>query len=251
VRRATWVWTRPDPTELVTWAQGHHVVELFVDVGADVASDGDLDWLRPVVQQAHAAGVRVSALGGDAAWIDRPRDGVAWTNAVLSVGLFDGVHVDVEPWSRDDWPDRQRELVEDYLQLLREVAGVCPVPLEADVPFWLHEVTTSRGTPVDAAVMGIVDAVTVLSYRNVATGEDSITAVGAAGLVTAGRVGIPCRLAVETNDLGPEPVQRKQTFHGLGSRALDAALESVDEVQSGVAAYAGVAVHDYEGWRAL
>ena len=76
--------------------------------------------------------------------------------------------------------------------------------------------------------MTVLDAVTVLSYRNTVTGPDSITDVAASALASADTAGIPCRLAVETQDLGPDPVARKQTFHGLGKAALDHALGEVD-----------------------
>ena len=91
----------------------------------------------------------------------------------------------------------------------------------------------------------------MLSFRNVATGPDSIIDVARTSLATADRLGIPCRLAVETNDLGPDPVQRKQTFFARGHAAMAEALEVVDAEAARVPAYAGMAVHDQDGWRAL
>ena len=250
-KRATWVWTRPAAKTLVQWAVKHRVAELFVYVGPGVASSPDLKWVRSVSTQAHAAGIRVSALGGETTWIDTPAAALAWQRSALSTGLFDGVHVDVEPWTRTDWDSRRADVVAGYLEVLRQLATDTTLPLEADIAFWLHEVPTSTGTPLDEALMRIVDAVTVMSYRNTATGPDSITAVGAHELATAASAGIPCRLAVETNYLGPDPVSRKQTFHGLGRTALDNALAAVDSAEAGVSSYNGIAIHDYAGWRSL
>lgn len=251
MQRATWVWGRPDAEELVSWAVRHDVGELFLGVGADIDISPDLPWARAVVEQANDAGLKVSALGGDQGWIDQPADALAWARAAITTGLFAGIHVDIEPWARSDWDRRRRSIVTAYLFLLRRLAASCPVPLEADIAHWLHEVPTATGDPLDTAVMDIVDAVTVLSFRNTATGPDSITHVGAPGLATARSVGIRCRLAVETNHLGDDPESRKQTFFGLGKAPLTAALETVDAMETSVASYNGIAVHDHEGWLAL
>jgi hypothetical protein len=236
---------------MLDWARKHDVGELFLGVGLDLSLSGDLPWVRDVVRRARVAGIRVSALGGDPDWVDRHPDALAWVRSVVNTGLFDGVHLDVEPWARDDWEVRRPDLVTGYLELLRRVADVCPLPLEADIAFWLHEVPSRRGTPLDAAVMRVVDAVTVLSYRNTATGPDSITEVGATALATAKRVGVPCRLAVETRFAGEQPEQRKQTFHGLPPTALESALRTVDRMETSVSSYNGLAVHDLAGWTAL
>ncbi len=59
------------------------------------------------------------------------------------------------------------------------------------------------------------------------------------------------RLAVETNNLGNDPVAVKQTFFGKTEAAVNTALDQVDAAESGVASYAGMAVHDYAGYDAL
>ena len=249
--RATWVWNRPAARTLVSWAAKQNLTELFVYVGPGLATSPDLKWVRSVSDQAHAAGIRVAALGGETTWIDRPQDALAWQQSALSTGLFDGVHVDIEPWTRSDWGSRREEVVAGYLDVIGRLAAATTLPLEADIAFWLHTIPTAEGTPLDEAVIGRVDAVTVMSYRNTVTGVDSITDIGAHALASAAATGVPCRLAVETNYLGDDAVSRKQTFHGLPLRALTRALAAVDAAESGASAYNGVAVHDYAGWRAL
>jgi len=207
--------------------------------------------MRSVVGLAHEAGIRVSGLGGDAGWLERPEDALTWLHAVLGTDLFDGVHADIEPWARTDWDSSRPTLVALYLDLLRELAADCLLLLEVDLAHWLHEVATQSGVPLDAAVMNIVDAVTVMSFRNFATGPDSVTAIGGPSLATAERVGLPCRLAVETNYLGPDPVARKQTFYGMDRATMHQAMVDVDAVESGLPSYNGIAVQDYAGWRAI
>lgn len=248
--RATWVWDRPAPEALVASARERGVAELFVHVGPGLATSADHGWVRSVSTLARAAGITIAVLGGDPSWVKRPADALDWQSTSLSTGLFDGVHLDVEPWRRADWDTSRAEVVAGYLEVHRRLAGATNLPVEADVAFWLHEVESADG-PLDAALMRVVDAVTVMCYRNTATGPDSITTIGAHALGTAHDAGIPCRLAVETNYLGPDPVSRKQTFHGLGSSALTRAMAAVDGHEAGDSSYQGIAVHDHAGWRSL
>ena len=249
--RATWVWDRPHPRDLVSWVRGRGVTELFVAVRAGPQSPAELAWLRSVVERAHAHGMSVAALGGDKGWVDDTAPALAWLRAVSAMRLFDGVHLDVEVWDHDEWEERPGELGSAFVELLRQLREATPLRLEADIAFHLHTVSTSPGESLESAVMRVVDAVTVLSYRNTVSGPDSITDVARSAVTAASRRGVPCRLAVETKDLGPDPVARKQTFHGLGQDALDRALTEVDRRLADVAAYRGVAVHDVEHWRRL
>ena len=250
-QRAVWVWTRPAAKTLVAWAAKRHVGELFVSVAPGFSTTADRDWLASVVTRAHADGIRVAALGGDPGWIDDPAAATAWVQEVAASGLFDGVHVDVEPWVRSDWAGDQPAVVAAYLEVLVRLRAATTLPLEADVAFWLWQVPTADGTPLDQAVLATVDAITVMSYRNVATGPNSISDIGAHELASAAAAGKPCRLAVETNDLGPDPVSRSQTFYGSSTRTLTRALAEVDRAEAAAPAYAGVAVEDYAGWRSL
>jgi hypothetical protein len=192
--------------------------------------------------------VWVAALGGDTAWIGNPEPALAWQRAVVATGLFDGVHLDIEVWDRADWPNIPAADVAAYLALLGVLAADRRLPLEADIAFHLHLVPTATRDSLQTAVMRVVDAVTVLSYRNFVTGPDSIIDISASARAEAQRLSVPCRLAVETKYLGPDPVSRKQTFHGLGKRALNGALSRVDGILENDPTYAGMAVHDYEHW---
>ena len=249
--RATWVWERPPPRDLISWVRGQAVRELFVAVRPGAQTPADLAWLHSIVERAHVHGIRVAALGGDPGWVDDPKSALTWLRTVLATRLFDGVHVDIEVWKHPGWTTRPVELGAAFVELLRQLAAASPLRLEADIAFHLHTVSTTSGESLESAVMRVVDAVTVLSYRNTVSGPDSITDVARSAVTAASRRGVPCRLAVETKYLGPDPVDRKQTFHGLGRAALDDALADVDRRLVDVAVYRGVAVHEYATWRVL
>lgn len=245
------MWDRPDPETLVRWAVAQDVGELFVAVPRSRSTSSDHTWVRDVSRRAHEADIRVAALGSATEWIDRPAEAVVWQRDALATGLLDGVHLDVEPWLHPAWDTDRPRVVAGYLSVLEEVAGAAALPLEADVAWWLHEVATAEGVPLDAAVARRVDRLTAMSYRDTVTGPDSITDVGRHLLATAAAAGVPCRLAVETRFLGTDPASQKQTFWGHGPAALAEALVGVDAALADHPLYAGTAVHDEAGWRAL
>ena len=249
--RGMWVWNQPTPKTLVAFAQARGISELFVSVPSNLPTSARLTWVKAVSKLAVPAGIRLQALGGDPGWIDDPAAAVAWQDAALSTGLFAGVHVDIEPWQRADWNTDQARVVAGYLATYDRLQAATMLPLEADVPFWLWTLTAADGTAVDAAVLARVDKVTVMSYRDTVTGADSITDIAARTLAAGVAAGKPVRLAVETNNLGSDPVSAKQTFYGSTESAVSTALDQVDAAESGVASYAGMAVHDYTGYNAL
>jgi hypothetical protein len=251
VARALWVWDQPSAKGLVAFAQQRGIRDLFVSVPNDLPSSPRLAWVSGLARLAAPAGLRLQALGGDPAWVDDPAGALAWQQAALSTGLFSGVHVDLEPWAHPDWETDRATVVAEYLSVLSRLAGATSLPVEADVSFWLWTVDDGHGGPLDAAVLDRVDRVTIMSYRTTVLGPDSITATGAHTLATAAAAGKPARLAVETNDLGDDPVARKQTFFGQTEAVLRTALDQVDTAEAGRPSYAGVAVEDHAGYLAL
>ena len=96
--RATWVWQVDDPDELVGFASRRGLGELFVHVPVRVDGHRDLPRLVRLARAAHGRGIRLAALGGDPGWLDDPAAvATEWLTPALGTGLFDGVHLDIEP----------------------------------------------------------------------------------------------------------------------------------------------------------
>lgn len=253
--RALWVWQKPDPASLVSFAVERGVRDLYVHVTPTVLTDGDLPRLTSLARLAQQQGLRLIALGGDPTWTTRPAAAVAWQRTALGTGLFAAAHVDVEPQALPAWskPARRVDLGRQYVEMLRRLQAANPLPLEADVPFWFDTVrSATTGRTLADDVLDVVDAVTVMSYRDTATG---ILSVGtdvlqrsARLLATTGRR-VPVHLAAETNRLDDCTYC---TFFEEGQVALSAALDEVDaQAAADWPTYAGVAVHDQLGWAAL
>lgn len=249
--KAMWVWTQPAAKTLVTFARNRGVTDLYLAVPLDLPRSPALSWVRSVHKAARGTGIQLHALGGDPGWIDEPGVGAAWARAAVSTGLFAGVEIDVEPWLNPAWDTDRAGVVDRYLATLDEVVAASSVPVGADIAFWLHTVTTRDGARLDTAVLSRVARVTIMAYRDTVTGADSITDISATTLSAGEAMGVPVRLGVETRYLGEGAVAAKQTFHGQPVGDLTRALAEVDALLAGSPAYAGTAVHDYEGWSAL
>lgn len=245
--RAMWVWSRADPGPVIAWSTSHAVKEIFVYVAPGPLSSNDLGRLRRLKAQADAAGIRLAALGADARWLSDPASAVMWLRTVQATGLFSRCHVDVEPYTLPAWTTDRTRTISSFLGLLEALHAESRVPLEVDVPFWYSTVPVGTGNVADA-VLARVDAVTVMTYRDTASGPNSMLDVATDMLVRGTAANKPVRLAVETQAL-PECVYC--TFFEEGQRRMTTVMASVDAVAAKYPVYAGIAVHHYDSWRKL
>lgn len=247
---AAWVWDEPAPGELASWVQTTGVHDLFVATPVRWSGSGRLAWLREV-HGLLSARVGLHALGGDAEWLDKPADALTWLETAESAALCDGLHLDLEPWAHTEWDSDRQGVIRRYLTVLEDLVRASALPVEVDVSFWLHEVELPGGGRLLDAVLDLVPAVTVLAYRRVVVGPDSITELARSTVVASRERGQRCRVGLETRDLRPDPVADKQTFFGHPRAELDIAMGEVDALLGGWSGWGGLAVHDRAGWVAL
>jgi hypothetical protein len=245
--RAMWLWGGHPSDEVIAWAGAQNIGEIFAYVPDTVLTDGSLDRWRDLRARAAAAKIRLVALGGEPTWTTDHAAALAWRSAVVSTGLFDGLHLDVEPYLTGGWSTDRQGTETAFLALLDTMRTGSPLPVEADVPFWYGEYTVGRLNLADQ-VLKRVAAVTVMSYRDTASGTNSILAVSQDWLRRGASAGRRVRLAVET---GAQPDCSYCTFAEEGSRRMLSAMSQVDAGARRSPGYAGVAVHSYGSWRVL
>jgi hypothetical protein len=250
--RAMWVWDTSSPEATVDFAVAHGIGQLYAAVPPRVGSSPQLAQLRELSERGRAAGLRVDALGGDPGWIDNQAWVVDnWLRPALATGLFTGVHVDIEPYSTAAWQSKRATVVKRWLSTLdtlRSAAGT--TPLEADIPFWLHEIP-ANGSTLDREIIRRTSGVTVMAYRNKAGGADGTIALAAPAVSAGEALGRPVRIGQETNYLGDDTVSAKQTFHGHTRTDMEAQLVQIEAAYGSSAAFAGLAIHDAAGYAAL
>lgn len=245
--RAMWLWGDEPAAEVVDWAAGRQVSEIFVHVSPAVLTNGELARLQEMNEQAAASNIRLRALGGDPAWVTDHEAALSWQRAVVSTGIFSGIHIDVEPYLTAGWTQNLQATQTSFLQLLDKMRTADSLPLEADVPFWYGQYKLGRKNFADE-VLRRVNGVTVMSYRDTGTGPNSMVDVSLDWLARGKALGKRVRLGAET---GPLADCSYCTFAEESATHLDAELSKVDAATRTAAAFAGIAVHHYGAWRAL
>lgn len=239
-RRSAWVWLdhrQPhDPEALATFAGTTGVREVFVSVPW-AGPDGRV---RETVAALRRAVPRVSALGGSAEWAERPQLAREWSVRAGTGDLFDGIHLDIEPWTLPTWPRAAPRLLAGLADAVRLVGEATGRPVEVDLAphvAALHPVGF-------ISVADAAHAVTLMSYRDTARAILSVSAQARSSLTTLGRA---YRLAVDTlpsDDPGT-------SFAGQTRAAMEAVMVEVEQALRGERHFQGVAVHDLVGWRTL
>ena len=250
--RAMWVWDTSDPQAVVTLATNRGIGQLYAAVPPHVDSSPRLAELQELVALADAAGLRVDALGGDPGWVDNPAWVVTnWLRPALATGLFTGVHVDIEPYTTPAWTKNRKAVVKKYLTTLETLrTAAAGMPIEADIPFWFDEIA-ANGSTLDREIMQRTEGVTVMAYRNVATGPDGTIALSRNEVRSGADFGVPVRIGQETNFLGTGPIEAKQTFHAKTLAQMEGQLALVRDAFATSPAFVGLAIHDSLGYAAI
>lgn len=228
--RGIWIWSSEQllasPAtwgDLFAFSQRHGVGVLWTQVTTGRRGTGTTpglqltvsragDWRR-FIATAHREGFTVDALDGDPTYADAAFHYVplAIADAVIdfnrdgaSAERFDGLHFDNEPYLLPGWsePESRAQLVRDHLalneEIQRRVTGARPLAYGIDLPFWWDADASAR-------LLATVDSVTVMDYRNEASGPDGLVALATPLLALAGtvnharvRVGVETRRFCET-----------------------------------------------------
>lgn len=244
---ATWLW-RPmaHPATMITFLRAWGVREVFVGVpwtGPDPRIVATATALR-------AAGFALSCLGGDPGWAESPDLAGTWVTRAVATGLFAGIHLDIEPWTRCGWRGREAELlggialaIEAARQAAEDQVGAESgdrVPVDVDLPAWVAIDHPVAFGPIAHAA----DRLTILAYRDRAT---DILAFAAAGRRQSTAATRAYRIAVETLPTRePHTTFADDGIHVLRREMTLLATALADEPDC-----RGIAVHDVIGWQEL
>ncbi len=243
VTRAMWAWVPdeapPDPDALARFAARQRVREAFVSV----PWSGPTPATHACVAALRGAGVRVAALGGDPAWVEGGA-AAAWATRATSSGRFDGVHLDIEPWSRADWPGSEQRLLDGLERAVRDVGASTRLPVEVDLAPWLAIEHPRAFTAIARRARGIA----LMAYRDRA---GDILAVSATARDLLARADRPYRIGVETGPVRVPAPAARETFADDGGAVLERELAEVARRLASDARFAGVAVHDAAAWQSL
>jgi hypothetical protein len=272
--KTTWIWesalitTLESRDSILHFAKEQSIDRIYLQVNPDQAKDS----YRAFIKEATANGVQIHALDGAPSWV-MPKyrykivNMVNWVKdynlSVLEEERFSGIQADIEPYVLPEWHSDQASLVKNWTEALTlfvdEVKKEPTPPITSDssaptaliasaaLPFWLNQIAV----PGDPSVMlnekliGLLDEVTLMSYRDQAQALADITAVD---LTLGDRLGKKIFVGVETN---PSLEGAFVSFYEEGSEAMDKQLKIIDRLLKTHPSYTGIAIHDYTGWRSL
>lgn len=262
--KATWLWdtelirTQEERASFVEFAKDHALGRIYIQVHRDVPADA----YRDFIGAASGQGVQVHALDGAPGWAlpDQRKElagMIDWVNgynrSVQPHERFSGIQVDIEPYLLPEWKAGQADLAAHWLDATAEFAREAKkqdptLTVSAALPFWLDTIAmpdTSQDRTLAESMMKLLDEVTLMSYRDSA---QSVIEIAAEEIALGDRLGTKVFVGVETNPVSEGPFV---TFHGKGKGEMVRQMAVIDQKLRAHPSYAGIAVHDYSGWRKL
>jgi hypothetical protein len=225
-----------DIREIVAFVTTRRLREVYVAVPLSGVDDD----VASLATALRANGIAVSCLGGDPTWTVDHDTALNWAFRATTDAVFDGVHLDVEPWALPRWPGDAQALMGSYATLVDEMTEVAPVAVDL-VP-WL----TTDHRKIVSRVVQQCDSVTVLAYRDTAA---AILAQAAGALALCEAAGIPYRIGVETQK-PTAAIPSNTTFGDYGEATMVRELgEAATRMRAPL--FDGFAVHHLDSWRSM
>ncbi len=245
-QRALWVWGSPTET-IIDFAGTYGITHLYVHVPPGFTTSGSY---RPFVETAHARGLTVLAVAGDASWAVDPAAWTAWTDEVVASGDFDGIVFDVEPYALPEWSTKRRNrVIRSYLDGLDAASSQAgSLDVYAAIPFWWDdpEFRIGRDLLLDR-VLKSVDGIVVMAYRDHAGGTDGIIDVASTEASRAADTDRDFVIGVETAPASLDKV----SFAEEGASVMEEQLSLVHSFFAATPGFAGVAIHHYDSYSTL
>ncbi|ETS76222.1 hypothetical protein PFICI_11609 [Pestalotiopsis fici W106-1] len=261
--RAVWLWESnliQDDTEVeefLSFAESNDINTVYTLIDRDMGFTVFQDF----IEQCTAAGIAVEALMGNSEWILGEGDPtleheLTWLeqyqgNATTSTS-FAGIHFDVEPWGLDGWTSNEETYTATLQSIVLQVTSLgstLGLPVAADLPYWADTIncTATSGAiqTLDAWMLDQLDTATFMTYRNTAT---ELLDIATSVLEAGNSAGKPVWLAVETVDAADALLI---SYFGKTLSVLSSDLVTIHTQAATYSSFAGIAIHDYSGVKAL
>lgn len=241
VQPAIWVWHWGAPRPLLAEARLYGVKRLFVSASPGFSRNPtELARLTTLRTLATQQGVHLDALSGDPSWAEQPEGAGAWAREVAATGLFERLHVDIEPQASMEWQSDQRRLTRGLLSAIDQIrpAGL---PVEADIPYWYWRIPTDDGIPLDVAILRRITGITIMAYQDAAT---KMLAVSTEELAHAAQLGKYARIGVNVGPPGGDAPS--SSFWGQPSATILNDVAMISRSSASWTSFAGIAWHDSE-----
>jgi hypothetical protein len=257
ITKAVWVWKDRilAPGDLASFCERYQfgVLFLYLTPQAGKALLSGTDNAREVVASLRAGGRRVYACVGEPDWVIDPvrlPDHLALAAQAVSAGLFDGLHLDVEPHSLPAWRDSRSRasLLTGTVELLDLVRSGLP---DADIDAAVNPAFAAipyRGESFLTALTRRLTSISIMSYRNSVSGAISRAVLS---IREISRLGRRWRLGVLVD---PNPDEPGTSWSARSAPDLEAAMDELDAIlrsQFSSLGYSGLVFEGYDGLKLI
>ncbi len=214
---ATWIW---NPWSLTTAAGQNKVINFLVknsvtDVYLQIDQEVERKTYQQFISKATTNDISVHALDGASKWALAGGQAYAdsmfiWLKSYQKNSAanqrFSGVHLDVEPYILTEWNTDRDDVVLAYQKLIKrssQLSTNLSLELSIDMPFWFDEITfanTYGKSNLAKWAIKNTNSVTIMAYRNTATGVNGINSLVKTEVQYAKDAGKSINIGVETGE---------------------------------------------------
>ncbi|MGG0739674.1 amidase [Niallia taxi] len=214
---ATWIW---NPWSLTTAAGQNKVINFLVknsvtDVYLQIDQEVERKTYQQFIAKVSTNDISVHALDGASKWA--LAGGQAYVDSMFTWlksyqknsaanQRFSGVHLDVEPYILTEWNTDRDDVVLAYQKLIKrssQLSTNLSLELSIDMPFWFDEITfanTYGKSNLAKWAIKNTNSVTIMAYRNTATGVNGINSLVKTEVQYAKDAGKSINIGVETGE---------------------------------------------------
>ncbi|WP_246021567.1 hypothetical protein [Paenibacillus zeisoli] len=257
-QKASWLWDtsliKQSGSTVLTFYKNQGVNVIYLQINRKL----NVSYYKNFIRQATAQGIEVHALDGNSTWaLTSQRTQLTtvlkWIENYQATAAtnekFKGIHFDIEPYLLPDWSTNQKSIVSQWqsnVLYMVQRANEIKLPIAADLPFWLHTIKVPDGTAtLSSWMLKQYNSVTLMSYRDT---SDGIFNVAKVILQEGVDLGKKVFTGVETNNTSEGDII---SFYEEGANYMNQELNNLVTLTSSYTSFAGVAVHDYLGWKTL
>lgn len=256
--KATWFWytklIETSSAELIAFMDSQQIDVVYLQLNRSVSISSYKNFIR----SATAHNIEVHVLDGAPNWalessLPKLEAFITWIqnyqNAASVEEQFSGIHIDIEPHLIPEWNISRDDLINQWqhnVTYLSHQSHEMNLPLSAALPFWMDNYKIPyTNMSISYWMISVLDSATIMTYRD--TGN-AIYDLGKKELEEAQQLNKKISLSVETKYSSEG---NRVTFYEEGVTYMNNQLAIVNTKASIHTSYAGITIHDLNGWMNL
>lgn len=259
--KGIWLWETHYVTskDVIAFCKASNINLLFLHIDTSVPHTTYQTFLKT----AYDNGIEVHALGGRSKWaLTEYRNELdAFINWVKyyqtsapSTERFKGVNLDIEPYTLPEWTSDEPGTISQWMDAVKHMIAQfrstnIPMSIGASVPHWLSTRLVPNTTEtLSHWMISKYDYLAIMSYRNIATGSNSVVSIVQEELTEADGLSKSIFVSLET---GKSNEGSNISFYNKGKIALEKAIPEIDANLQSHPSYKGIIINSFKSLRDL